>query len=164
MIGLEAGFSNLDYEQIDSGVTTKKETISLSHFGLKVGSEIDNYRTFLSTRVFDAPEFDYARTYGIEVQYMFHLSKDTDMFIGINAGTVDMEFNDQSSTNTVTLDSTYMGGDIGFNLHLSDGVDFEIGARIMSLNSSESESTSKYDFDNIVTGYASIIIKLPMEL
>ena len=161
IIGLEAGQSTLDYEQIDSGVSKLEDTVELNHVGLKLGTETENYRVFLSTRIFDADEFDYARTYGMELQYLFNLSKSMNMFVGINAGTIDMEFNDESNSNTVTLDNTYYGGDIGFNFHLSDGLDFEIGGRVMSLNSSETDDVAKYDFDNIVTGYASIILKFP---
>jgi hypothetical protein len=161
IIGLEAGQSNLDYKKIESGVATYEDTVELNHIGLKLGTETTNYRIFLSSRIFDSDQFDYARTYGMELQYLFNLSNRVNMFLGVNAGTIDMEFED--NTNTITLDNTYYGGDIGFNLHLSDGIDFEIGARIMSLNSSENndDNTARYDFDNIITSYASIILKFP---
>ena len=163
LIGLETGQSDFDFQQTDSGVITDKGTVKLTHVGLKVGTEIENYRAFLSTRIFEATEFDYARAYGVEIQYLFHLSKSTDLFIGLNTGTIDMEYNDQTSDNTITLDNTYYGGDIGFNLRLAEGLDFEVGARVMSINSSESEVTTNYNFDNIVTAYASIILKFPMK-
>ncbi|MFT7004541.1 MAG: hypothetical protein ACJAWW_001904 [Sulfurimonas sp.] len=161
IIGLEAGQSNIDYKIIESGLATYEDTAELNHIGLKLGTETTHYRIFLSSRIFDSDQFDYARTYGMELQYLFNLSNRVNMFIGVNAGTIDMEFEDDRNTNTITLDNTYYGGDIGFNLHLSDGIDFELGARIMSLNSSESEDVARYDFDNIITSYASIILKFP---
>ncbi|WP_415397604.1 hypothetical protein [Sulfurimonas sp. CS5] len=162
LIGIETGYSSLDYEQTDSGVITDDGSINLTHVGLKVGTEIKNYRVFLSTRVFEAKEFDFARTYGMEFQYLFNFSKYSDMFIGVNAGTINMEYNDKRNDKKITLDNIYFGGDIGFNVRLSEVFDFEVGARIMSFNSSQRDNTRKYDFDNIVTAYASIILKFQM--
>lgn len=162
LIGIETGYSSLDYEHTDSGVITDDGNIDLTHVGLKVGTEIKNYRVFLSTRIFNAKEFDFARTYGMEFHYLFNFSKYSDMFIGVNAGIIDMDYNDNINNNKITLDNTYFGGDIGFNLRLSEVFDFEVGARIMGFNSSQRYNTRKYTFDNIVTAYASIILKFQM--
>lgn len=164
IVGLEGGYSNLDYEKTDNDVSIYKETLNLNHLGVKVGTEAKSYRVFFSTRIFDVDEFDRIRTYGMEFQYLFNYSKKSSMFIGVNTGTIDMKFDDRNNHNTITLDDTYIGGDIGFNLHINRNFDFEIGARFISFNSSTSDGTVKYDFDNIVTGYASIILKFPMDL
>jgi len=163
LVGFEAGYSAFDYERIDSGVTTDRETVNLAHGGIKIGAESDNYRLFLSARAFDGGDFDYARTYGVEVQYLLNFSKMANVYFGVNAGKVDMRFEDKTNNNTVKIDDTYLGGDVGVNVHLGKSADFEIGARVMSLNASATDGTVKYDFDNIVTGYASIIFKYQMD-
>ncbi|NOR57933.1 MAG: hypothetical protein GQ474_05355 [Sulfurimonas sp.] len=163
LIGFEAGYSAFDYERIASGVTTDRKTVNLNHGGIKIGAESDNYRLFLSARAFDGGDFDYARAYGLEVQYLLNFSKMANVYFGVNAGTVDMRFEDKKNSNTVKLSNSYIGGDFGVNVHLGKSADFEVGARVMSLNASATDGAVQYDFDNIVTGYASIIFKYQMD-
>lgn len=154
LVGFEAGYSSFDYEH--SGTTT--ERINLNNAGVKIGGQTDNYRLFLSIRGFDAAEFDYARTYGVEAQYLFNFSKFANFYLGVNAGTTDMRF-----SNSVKIYDPYVGADAGFNIHLGKMADLELGARVMSLNSETTVGGNTYKFDSIVTGYASIIFKYKMD-
>ncbi|WP_321777596.1 outer membrane beta-barrel protein [Sulfurimonas sp.] len=165
LIGFEGTYSNFDYERTEAGVLTEREKVSLNGGGLKIGAESQNYRFFLAARVYDAGEFDYARTYGVELQYKFNFSKFANMYIGVNFGKADMRFVDTKNghDNTVMIDDTYLGGDVGFNVHLGKHVDWEIGARVMSLNTSKTDAGATYNFDNLVTGYTSIIFKYKMD-
>lgn len=163
LIGIEAGYSSFDYERSTSGVTDQKKTVNFNHGGIKIGAESRNYRLFLSARAFDGGDFDYARAYGVELQYLLNVSKMANIYFGVNTGKVDMKFDDSTNAKSVKLDDTYFGGDVGMNIHLGSRADFEVGARIMSLNASATDGTAKYDFDNIVTGYASIIFKYQMD-
>jgi len=163
LIGFEAGYSAFDYERTTSGVSDARKTVNLNHGGIKIGAESNNYRLFLSARAFDGGDFDYARAYGLEFQYLLNFSKMANFYLGVNAGTVDMRFEDKSNNKTVKLGDTYVGGDLGVNIHLGESADFELGARVMSLNASATDGAVKYDFDNIVTGYASIIFKYQMD-
>lgn len=163
LVGFEAGYSAFDYERIAGGVTTDRATVNLAHGGIKIGAESENYRLFLSARAFDGGDFDYARAYGVEFQYLLNFSKMANVYFGVNAGKVDMRFEDKKNANTVKLGDGYIGGDVGFNIHLGKSADFELGARFMSLNATASDGAVKYDFDNIATAYASIIFKYQMD-
>ncbi len=163
LVGFEGSYSNFDYERTQTAVATQREKVSLNGGGIKIGAESDNYRFFLAARVYDAGEFDYARTYGAELQYKFNFAKFANMYMGVNFGKVDMRFVDNKNNNTVKLDDTYIGGDVGFNVHLGKHADWEIGARVMSLNASKEDAGATYAFDNIVTGYTSIIFKYQMD-
>ncbi|WP_373034970.1 hypothetical protein [Sulfurimonas sp.] len=163
LIGFEAGYSAFDYERTTSGVTDQKKTVNFNHGGVKIGAETNDYRLFLSARAFDGGDFDYARAYGVELQYLLNISKMANVFFGVNAGKVDMKLADKTNSKTVKINEGYVGGDVGVNIHLGKRADFEVGARFMSLNSSATDGLVKYDFDNIVTGYASIIFKYQMD-
>ncbi|WP_324171290.1 outer membrane beta-barrel protein [Sulfurimonas sp.] len=165
LIGLEGTYSNFDYERVKIGDATVREKVSLKGGGLKIGAESNNYRFFLSARMYDAGEFEYARTYGVELQYLFNFSNFANMYLGVNFGKADMKFVDTKNghNNTVTIDDTYLGGDVGFNVHLGKQVDWEIGARFMRLNTSKTDAGATYNLDHIVTGYTSIIFKYQMD-
>ncbi|PHQ65524.1 MAG: hypothetical protein COB99_03455 [Sulfurimonas sp.] len=163
LVGFEGGYSAFDYERTTSGITDVRETINLNHGGIKIGAESDNYRLFLSARAFDGGDFDYARAYGVEVQYLLNFSKMANVYFGVNAGTVDMRFEDKTNSKTVKLSEPYIGGDVGVNIHLGKVADLELGARLMSLNATVSDGPVKYDFDNIASAYVSIIFKYQMD-
>lgn len=157
LVGLEGGYSSFDY------TNTTSETLSLNHGGFKIGGQSENYRLFLSIRAYDSADFDYARTYGVEGQYLFNFSKYVNFFLGINGGVADMKFIDSASGDSVKVYDPYYGGDAGFNIHIGDMADLELGARIMTINSDVTVGVNTYEIDNIVTGYASIIFKYKMD-
>ena len=160
LVGFEGAYGSFDYER---STTAKAEQINLNGGGVKIGAQSENYRLFVSIRGYDAGEFNYARTYGVEGQYMFNFSKFANFYIGVNAGTTDMELRDALTKDTVKVYDPYVGGDAGFNIHLGDMADLELGARIMNLNSDVTVGTTNYSFENLISGYASIIFKYKMD-
>jgi len=163
LIAVEGSYGVYDVKNDD--VPALNENINFTGIGLKVGAQTDNYRLFLSGRYNVISEFDYAYLFGAEAQYLLNFSSFANLFLGINGGYADLRLVD-SQNDTRDFDSVYVGGDVGFNIHLSKSVDFEIGGRIMSLLDSTSvidDNAIVYTFDNKVTGYASIIFKYDMD-
>ncbi len=156
LVGLEAGYGSFNYDSATVG-----EKINFNSGGFKIGGQTDNYRLFLSIRAYDAGEFDYARTYGLEAQYLFNFSKFVNFYLGANAGITDIKLN--AANDSVKIYDPYIGGDAGFNVHLGKMADLELGARVMSINSQTTVGLKTYSFDSMVTGYASIIIKYKMD-
>jgi len=163
LVGVEGGYSSFDYERTDATGNTKRTNGDLIHGGVKIGAQSKNYRVFLSARFFDMDDFDYARMYGIEGQYMFNFSKMANFYIGVNAGTTDMKFVDSVNNQSVKVYSPYYGGDAGFNIHFGESVDWEIGARYITINYDDDKNSVKYSFDHMMMGYTSVIFKFKMD-
>ncbi len=163
LIGFEGGYSEFDFERMGAAAVTRKR-VNMGHGGFKIGAESDDYRLFLSARVYDTSGFDHMRTYGVELQYKLNFSKMANFYFGINGGLVEMKYVDVLNSNlAVKMDDHYLGADAGVNIHLGDSVDFEMGARFMSLDGNEKVNSIEYKLDKIVTGYASIIFKYKMD-
>ena len=163
LVGIEGGYGSFDYTNV---AATTTETVKLGHGGIKIGAESNNFRLFLSARDYYALDFDnigkfdYIRTYGVELQYLMNISKAANIYMGVNGGRLDMKFDDGLITPaTIRITDEYIGADFGLNIHLGESADFEIGTRFMSIT----EENADYDFDEIVTGYASIIFKFKMD-
>jgi len=157
LIGIEGGYSSMDVE--DAGaVTTKEKPVSA---GLKIGAQTHNVRLFLSFRNMNVDSFDSAYLYGVELQYLFNFSKHANLFIGANAGRMNISYEDALS-NAYDFTTQYIGGDLGFNLHLSENLDLELGTRLITLSESE-DTASSYKFGDITTSYMSLIIRYEMD-
>ena len=162
LVGFEGGYSSFDVEksgQSSSGIIKYK----VGEAGIKIGAQTKNYRVFLSIRNHFAEGYDYVLTYGGEFQYMFNFSKMANFFIGINGGMVNARFSVDDEANSREFADPYYGGDLGFNLHLNETFDLELGAKVMSSKAQSVQNNTTYDLDNIVTGYSSIIIKYQMD-
>lgn len=159
LVGIEAGYSSFDVQR-DDGTDKKTKSIDLNHGGVKIGAESESFRLFLSARAFDAKEFKYARSYGVELQYLLNFSKYANLYFGAGVGKVDMKLD---AGDGVKFDDTYYSGDVGFNIHLGEIADWEIGARVMGINGEVKDAGVKYKLENIVTGYTSIIFKFKMD-
>ncbi len=142
LFAIEGGMADSDMEGSKVGTV-----------GLKIGAQSENYRIFLSARHFIADDISHFNTYGAEVQYMFNFSEPVNFFIGANVGNADIKV----STGTSSESSLYYGADAGFNLHASEMIDVEIGARYMELQEDALNDS------RIVSGYASVIIKWKMD-
>ena len=163
LIAIEGSYSSLDAKNDDTPALEDKTDFRA--VGLKVGAQTDNYRFFLSGRYNIISGYDYAYSFGAEAQYILNFSHVANLFLGFNSGLVSYKLED-SSGDTRVYDSPYFGGDAGINIHLSKSIDFELGGRIVSLTDAESTSDKNsivYLFDNIVSGYASIIFKYNMD-
>lgn len=159
LIGLEYGSSNHDVTS--DGSPAYSETLSPQSGAFKIGAQTENYRLFLSARYYDADGIDSMMTMGAELQYMINFSSFMNFYMGVNTGTADIEITDASSTRKIS--EKYIGGDVGFNIHVGEKVDLELGARSMGLEGKHTSSGVTYTFDNITTGYMSLIFKYQMD-
>lgn len=157
LIGLEFGSGNIDVSS-----TGYDETFTSPHAAFKIGAETNNYRLFLSARYFTGSDFDALSTLGGEFQYLLNVADFMNFFIGLNAGVADIEFTDNANLSRV-VSETYFGGDAGFNFHVGNSFDVELGARIMGIQAKHTLGGATYTFGNITSGYASIIYKYQMD-
>ena len=157
LFAIEGGVSSVDTEAA-AGVYDDKE---MANIGLKIGAQTENYRIFLSARHYDVEDLNSLNTYGAEVQYMFNFSKPVNFFVGANAGIANIT----AATAGVSSESEspmYYGVDAGFNIHASELIDIELGARYMGLEDIKITANDVV-VDDIVTAYASVIIKWKMD-
>jgi len=163
LVGVEGGYSSFEHERTAVNGDIKRTKSDLVYGGIKVGAQSKHYRIFFSAHFFDTDDFNYARMYGVGGQYMFNFSKFANFFVGVNAGTTDMEFIDNINNKSIKVYEPYYGGDLGFNIHLSNSIDWEIGAKYITINSDQKENNIEYNFNNITTGYTSVIFKFKMD-
>ena len=163
LVGFEVGGSKIDVENNHPNpIYTGVKKYNVAQGGIKIGAQSDNYRLFLSGRYFDPKDsYDYILTTGLELQYLFNFSKVANFFLGVNGGYFMTRFTGYTETNTRSVSDVYVGGDAGFNFHINKTIDIEVGGRYTKLNieSNIASSSVTYRFDNIVTGYASVIFK-----
>jgi len=159
LIGIEGGYTTFD---VNNNIPTTSPTNSYKEgmVGLKIGAQGEHFRVFLGARnYFVGKEYDYFATFGGEVQYMFNFSKVANFFIGANGGMLNGRFQVTGENFNRTFSDPYYGGDLGFNYHINDTFDFEIGARYMATNATNTQNNITYTVDHITTGYASLIVK-----
>ncbi len=161
LVGFEAGYSNQD---IKYAAPAKGEEFGSA--GMKIGAETNNFRMFLSARILENKtdvDLNSAYLYGLEFQYMFNIVDFTNLFIGANYGRMSLEFDDlEAKRREYTTD--YIGGDVGLNFHLGESFDLELGGRIMTLDDPDHTLDGvSYTFDDIVTGYMSLIYKYQID-
>ncbi len=163
LVGFEVGYSSA-VVQTDDATKPLNSYYKKPSAGFKIGAEGENYRVFIGIRnYFVSGEFDYLTTYGIDGQYMFNFSKYANFFIGANFGMLDAKFQASGERFNREFSDPYYGGDAGFNIHINETFDFELGARYMTTDASNFKNGITYEFDRIATGYASIIIKYEAE-
>ena len=160
LIGVEGSYNTFDIENV---TLAKRETKKFAGAGFKIGAQTDNYRLFLSARNNFISGYDYAYSIGAEAQYLMNFSSFMNMFIGGSGGSVNLRFVDSTNASR-ELVSPYFGGDIGFNIHLGESVDLELGARsVKLLNPSHTQNNITYNIANTTSGYVSIIFKYSMD-
>ena len=160
LLAFEGGYSSFDYES--NSTPPVRKSPGFAYGGIKIGAQTENYRLFLSARYCPIDNFDYAYTMGAEAQYLFNFSKMANFYVGVNAGIAEMRFVDATNL-TRDISDPYVGGDMGFNIHLGENADLELGVRVMSLNAENTKAGVTYTFDTIASGYTSIIFKFQMD-
>ncbi|QFR49953.1 porin family protein (plasmid) [Sulfurimonas lithotrophica] len=163
LVAIEGGFTSMEVKN-PSNLVTKDD---FGTVGLKIGAQTRNVRMFVSFRNGfiddDNYNYDYFYMYGAELQYLFNFSTSANFFIGASAGRISLRFDD-ATLNQRDYATNYTGGDLGFNIHMNENFDFELGARFINLLDSEHTlSGVKYTFDDITMGYMSIIFKYQMD-
>ncbi|WP_428738617.1 hypothetical protein [Sulfurimonas sp.] len=157
LIGIEGGGSTFN---VDKNTGASKD-YTLANVGLKIGAQSDDYRAFLSVRYYDNSTFTSMVTYGGELQYLLNVSSMANFFLGVNAGVVDLKMKDADSIER-KVSHGYIGGDAGFNVHVGDNLDVEIGARIINVDAQNVQTNGTYQYNNLITGYGSLIYKFHM--
>ena len=142
---------------IEIGSKIRGEEIQKSWFGnagLKVGAESEDFRFFLNARYYNTK--DKFITSGGEIQYKFNFTKYANIFFGLNAGLANIGITKSTKWPSVNANIRYLGADVGFNIHATELIDFEIGTRYMGLNKKVIQG---YDFASLKIAYASVIFK-----
>ena len=165
LVGFEGGYANFDLRSVGTTTTTTEEKFSSG--GMKIGAETKNIRMFLSFRdgFMDDKnyKYDYTYMYGAELQYMFNVASFMNFFIGASVGQISVRFDDAANVRR-DFTTEYMGGDLGFNIHMGDSVDLELGGRLISISEADHLlGGTTYTFDDITMGYASLIFKYQMD-
>jgi len=160
LVAFETAYSSFNIENDDS--TIPMDSYKFVSPSIKIGAQTEEYRIFLSARYHPISDFDYAYTLGGEFQYLLNFSKYANFYLGVSTGVAEMSFIDKKDV-IRTISDPYYGGDIGFNIYLKESIDIELGARVMSLNAKNIQDDVTYSFDNIVSGYISIIFKYQMD-
>lgn len=169
LVGVEAGYNTMSAEMTDTNGILPYQSLDGNTYnaGLKIGAQTGNYRIFLNANMHKDDDFDYITTYGAEAQYLFNMFSGADFFIGAGAGMANMKFKVAGENFSRTINNPYFLGSLGFNLHLSDWIDFELGGRYMDLDATNTKevgvSMKEYRFNNMVSGYASIVFKYKMD-
>lgn len=163
LIGIEGGFSSFDINE--SPAVQKSEDFSTA--GFKLGAETQNVRMFISARQAfmssDNYDYDKAYMYGVELQYKFNMMDSLNFFLGASYGKANFQFKDSSAIDR-KYSSKYKGGDIGFNYHVNNMFDLELGGRLMVFDDPDHTiGATTYSFDDITTGYMSLILKYQMD-
>ena len=165
LVAVEGGVSSFD---LNNNAGLPSDSQSPASIGLKIGAEAQTYRIFLGGRTYSvSDQFDYANSFGAELQYLFRFSSQFNIFAGINVGLINMEFDDTSSK-VREISQGYFGGDLGVNISLNHNFDIEVGVRYMNLNAENThyvddgtgtKTPYTYDIDNILNTYVSLIYK-----
>ena len=158
LIGVEGGYSTLDYNKASQSI----QSVKLLNAGLKIGAESKNFRVFLSGRYFQdsTAEFKQLTTFGGELQYKFISLETFNLFVGANGGYANVRFDTGDGFGTRSTSTSYFGADIGANIHLGQNMDLELGSRIISLQATHVSNTfGNYYIDKIMNIYVSLIFK-----
>jgi hypothetical protein len=163
LVGVEVGYTSLEVERNDGSRPANIGTHKLPNGGLKIGAQSKNFRVFLSGRYYGGDDFDYITTYGAEIQYLLNISKYANIYFGGGGGGIKLRFAPSGEPYSRTVSDTYYSGDVGTNIHVGESVDIEVGVRVLALSASNTINNITYNFDNLVTGYASVIYKFKMD-
>ncbi len=160
LVGVEFGYSSINIES--DATPAYRKLHKMGDGGFKVGVQSDEYRVFIGGRYYGSSDLDYMNTIGADFQYMFDFSKYANFYVGLNGGIASLKMVDGTGLSR-TISDNYFGGDAGFNIHACELIDVELGARMMSLQAKNDQKNITYTFDNIISGYASVIIKYNMD-
>ena len=169
MLAIEGGYSDLaaDITDLSDNPGPYEQLNGASYnLGMKIGAQTGHYRVFLSARTYKDSDdnFDYLTTYGIEGQYLFYMFDWVDFFIGAGGGLINAKFNDKSEAYARTINDPYFSGEMGFNIHSGEWMDFELGARYVSMDAANlQENEIEYRLNDMISAYASVIFKFKMD-
>jgi hypothetical protein len=162
LIGVDGGYGSLDAERSDNN-SSNITKYSMPYGGVKVGAQTKEFRIFLGLNYYSADDFDYVTTYGASLQYLINVTSYFNLFLGVNTGVANMRYLASKENKARTVSDSYYGLDTGANIHLGKSFDFELGVRYMSIGAENTINNVTYRFDNMLTGYSSIIYRFKMD-
>jgi len=171
LVGVETGYSTISAEMTDLNELLAYQNLDADAYnvGLKIGAQTGHYRVFLNANMHKDTDsdFDYITTYGVEGQYLFTMMPQADFFIGAGMGVANMKFKVDGENFSRTINDPYVLGSLGFNIHATDWIDVELGGRYMEIDATNTKdvgtSRKEYRFNNMISGYASIVFKYKMD-
>ncbi len=161
LVGIEVGVSNVSSEMLGSTDAVNKDTSG--NIALKIGGQTRNYRIYLNARYYADSNFDYITTYGVEGQYIFNFTKNSDFFIGIEGGMLNAKIKLEGENISRTLADPYFGGGAGFGYDIGDNSYLELGSRILNVDAVNINNNKHYQLNNIISAYISFVIKYEMD-
>ena len=169
LVGFEGGYSSLSADLTDlSDTPAPYQNLegNAYHVGIKIGAQTGHYRIFLNASTYKDSDdaFDYVTTYGVEGQYLFSMLPQADFFISAGGGIINAKYAVAGESKPRTINDPYFTGGMGFNIHATDWIDVELGGRYMSVDAANvQENDKEYRFNDMITGYASVIFKYRMD-
>lgn len=163
LIGLEFGGGYVNVKTTNSNnspATISEEAKTVGQFGLKLGAQNEDFRVFFSAKYAkDGNDFfTYVLKYEVEGDYLFNVSRNMNLFIGIHTGISSIKF-DADEQEKRTASNSYYGANVGMNYHYSKSLDLELGARFSQMDLENTKNNIKYAFDESASGYLSFIFK-----
>ncbi len=158
LVGLELGGSGVNIEKTGGSYS---HTLGLGNIGLKLGAESENYRIFINARYYHSNAFESFLTYGGELQYLINIHQNANIFVGVGTGIADVQRTKYGVRRELT--DQYISGDLGVNIHLGEQFDLELGARMMRIDAESTNSTVTFNYNDLFTGYGSLIYKFHMD-
>lgn len=173
LVGIEAGYGQFDYsaanqDNINIGRTSSSEDFGT--VGLKIGAENEDFRIFLDAKYYQVSgDFDYANSVGGSLQYLLFITKDFNLFFGVNGGLMNIKVVDSGIGKSYEYSDPYFGGDIGFNYEIMDLLGLEIGARYVNIDAENTQyytdpdsgdtMSRTYKVEQMINFYTSLIFK-----
>lgn len=162
LIGLDLGFGKVDYEINDKNKKSYKQKLNaLTHIGLKLGAESYNYRIFLVSNYSQDlhNNFDYIVLNDVELDYLFHLHKKFNLYLGGHIGIAAIKFQADGESFSRTLSDGYFGANMGANIYLTKRIDLDVGTKLSFIDGVNLKNNVEYRFNDTMTFYISLVLK-----
>jgi len=147
--------------------TTPENNNTFGYGGFKIGAQSEEYRIFLSLRNYAIKDYDYANSYGLELDYLMPFNDTIGFFFGGCGGLMNLQYS--STEGSRTYASPYFGVESGFNLNVSEHIAFEIGARYLGINAkntllnTDKTTEVQHSIDSMLNAYASLIFRFTLD-
>ena len=161
LVGIELGLSSIKSETYTTSNTSySSNNNNVGFTGLKIGAETKHYRIFLNSNYYidNNDIYDYFITYGIQGQYLFDVSSNFDLFIGLEGGLANINFKLANENFSRSVTDTYIGADAGINIKTED-FDIEFGGRVLGLDAENINNNVVYKHNRVSSIYLSLIFK-----
>jgi hypothetical protein len=159
LVGVEFGYGSMDVEGEFS-----KESKNPILAGVKLGSKNKNFRLYLSANYLNISDFDFSMMYGADVQYLFPLTREFDVYVGLNGGVINLSFDPSRYDSLATAGGRdilqyYAGADVGMDYIFSKEWSAELGLRYLYLDIAHTKFNETYKIDSMTQLYMGLIYR-----